>query len=268
VGSPRTSRLARYIFSNLGDLNLLERIDGWVLIRGIIDMAHRPFLLKGPVYITIAASVRSPDIRALAISAGWVGYEQLYCTINVGVDVAALSIANIPSGLLTIVNRGRIGAMVGGAFGLYTRTLINIDNAGGTIFGAGGAGGTGGSLRIQNPNSPSYYAAGDGGAGGAGAGFTTTSTLTLQPAGTGDSGQSETLGGSSVGGIGVSTGGRGGNGGAIGQPGASGESGTASGNYNLIQVFPPGAGQPAGNYVDGNAYINWLATGTRLGNAI
>ena len=243
-------------------------ISGWAPTYRTTDMAYRPLLIKGPVYFNIAASVRSPDIRALAISAGWVGYEPLSCTINAGVDVAALSIANIPSGLLTIINRGRIGAMVGGAFGLYTRTLINIDNAGGTIFGAGGAGGTGGSLRIQNPNSPSYYAAGDGGAGGAGAGFTTTSTLTLQPASNGDPGRSETLGGSSVGGIGVSTGGRGGNGGAIGQSGASGESGTASGNYNLIQVFSPGAGQPAGNYVDGNAYINWLATGTRLGNAI
>jgi len=231
-------------------------------------MRIRKRYIKGPVNITIAASVRSPDIRALAISAGWAGYEAIYCTILAGVDVAALSIGDIPSGLLTLLNRGRIGAMVGGAFGLYTRTLISIDNSGGTIFGAGGAGGTGGSLRIQNPNSPSYYAAGDGGAGGAGAGFTTTSTLTLQAPGNGDPGRSETLGGSSVGGSGVSTGGRGGNGGAIGQPGASGESGTASGNYNLIQVYQPGAGQPAGNYVDGNAYINWLATGTRLGNAI
>ncbi|ULR87371.1 hypothetical protein [Comamonas sp. B21-038] len=268
MGFLKISRLGRFIFSSSGGPNPLEPINGSGPIRGTIEMAHRPFLLKGPVYITITASVRSPDIRALAISAGWVGYEPLYCTINAGVDVAALSIANIPSGLLTIINRGRIGAMVGGAFGLYTRTLINIDNAGGTIFGAGGTGGAGGSLRIQNPNSPSFYAAGDGGAGGAGAGFSTISTLTLQPASNGDPGRSETLGGSSVGGIGVSTGGRGGNGGPIGQSGASGESGTASGNYNLIQVFSPGAGQPAGNYVDGNAYINWLATGTRLGNAI
>lgn len=231
-------------------------------------MAYRPPLIKGPVYITIAASVRSPDIRALAISAGWVGYEPIYCTINAGVDVAALSIANIPSGLLTILNRGRIGAMVGGAFGLYTRTAINLDNTGGTMFGAGGVGGMGGSLRIQNPNSPSFFASGDGGAGGAGSGFTTSGTLLLQAAVSGDSGRSETLGGSSVGGIGVSTGGRGGNGGAIGMPGAGGESGTATGNYNLIQTFAPGTGQPAGNYVDGLAYINWLAFGTRLGKAI
>ncbi|MEJ5149769.1 hypothetical protein [Comamonas sp. MYb396] len=221
------------------------------------------------MYITIAANVRSPDIRALAISAGWVGYEPLYCTINAGVDVAALSIpSTIPSGLLTILNRGRIGAMVGGTFGIYTRTTINIDNAGGTIFGAGGTGGEGGAFRIQNPNSASYQAMGAPGAGGTGAGFNTSGTLALIAAQNGGLGSSETLGGPSVGGLGTSYGGNGGAGGAIGQPGTAGQGGSASGNYNLLQVYPPGSGQAAGNYVDGQAFINWIATGTRLGNAI
>lgn len=231
-------------------------------------MAYRPLLIKGPVYFTIAANVRSPDLRALAISAGWVGYEALYCTIPAGVDVAALNIGDIPSGLLTIINRGRIGGLVNGTAGLYTRVGINIDNAGGTIFGRGGAGGMGGSLLIQNTNSPTYYASGDGGSGGSGAGFNNSGSVTLVAAQSGSAGSSQTLGGPSVGGTGVSTGGRGGDGGAIGQPGANGGSGTATGNYNLIQVYEPGAGGAAGNYVDGQAYINWVATGTRLGNAI
>ena len=232
-------------------------------------MAYRPLVIKGPVYFNIAANVRSPDIRALAISAGWVGFEPLFCTITSGVDVAAINISNIPSGLLTIINRGRIGGLVDGTPGLYTRIAINIDNAGGTIFGNGGTGGIGGTLLIQNPSSPTFYATGTPGNGAAGAGFSNTGTLTLVAAQSGSSGSSQTLGGASTGGpMGVSTGGRGGNGGAIGQPGESGQSGTATGTYNLIQVYQPGAGLPAGNYVDGQAYINWLATGTRLGNAI
>lgn len=232
-------------------------------------MRIRKRYIKGPVNISITASVRSPDIRALAISAGWAGYEAIYCTILAGVDVAALNISNIPSGMLTILNRGRIGGLVDGTPGLYTRIAINIDNAGGTIFGNGGTGGIGGTLLIQNPSSPTFYATGTPGNGAAGAGFSNTGILTLVAAQSGSSGSSQTLGGASTGGpMGVSTGGRGGNGGAIGQPGESGQSGTATGAYNLIQIYQPEAGLPAGNYVDGQAYINWLATGTRLGNAI
>lgn len=221
------------------------------------------------MYITIAASVRSPDIRALAISAGWVGFEPLFCTINSGVDVAAINISNIPSGLLTIINRGRWGGLVDGTPALYTRTLINIDNTGGTMFGRGGAGGAGGTLRIQNPNSASYLAMGTPGVGGAGAGFNTSGTLALVAAQSGSLGGSEKLAGPSVGGtLGTSYGGNGGSGGAIGQPGARGQDGSATDSYTLIQVFAPENGQPAGNYVDGQAFINWMATGTRLGNAI
>lgn len=231
-------------------------------------MAYRPLLIKGPVYFTIAANVRSPNIRALAISAGWVGYEALYCTIPAGVDVAALNIGDIPSGLLTIINRGRIGGTVGGTPGIYTRTGINIDNAGGTIFGAGGKGGDGGTYTIQNPQSPTYYATASSGTGGTGAGFTTSGSVTLSAATSGTSGSSETVGGASTGSAGVSYGGSGGSGGAIGQAGSAGSPGSASGNYNLIQVFQPGAGQAAGNYVDGNAFVNWIAPGSRLGNFI
>lgn len=231
-------------------------------------MAYRPWLIKGPVYITIAASVRSPDIRALAISAGWVGYEPIYCTINAGVDVSNLTIANIPSGLLTIINRGRIGAEINSAFGIYTRVNIAIDNAGGTIFGTGGRGGDGGSWRIGNAFDTSYQATGPSGVGGYGSGFTNYTPLALLPGYPGTPGSSQVTGGPSAGGSITSTGGRGGDGGALGQSGQAGSSGSASGNYTLLQTYPPSSGGAPGNYIDGNAYVTWIATGTRLGNAI
>lgn len=231
-------------------------------------MAYRPTYPKGPVSLTITASVRSPDIRALAISAGWIGFELLYCTVPAGVDVAALNISNIPHDLLTLIVRGRIGGTIGGAPGIYTRIRIKIDNAGGTIFGVGGRGGNGGSWLIRNPNAASYMAAGDGGSGGAGAAFSASGSVELLAARPGDSGRTEALSGPSVGGLGSSTGGSGGSGGNIGQAGSSGQSGSASGNYTLVQVYQPTDGQPAGNYVDGNAFVTWLAPGSRLGNAI
>ena len=45
--------------------------------------------------IVISATVRSPDIRALALAAGWDGAGQIECVINAGVDVAALSLSLI-----------------------------------------------------------------------------------------------------------------------------------------------------------------------------
>lgn len=230
-------------------------------------MRFIPLLIRPPVYINISSTVRSPSISSIATAAGWSGYEPIICTVNPGVDVSNLTISGIPDGVLTLVNRGRIGAEINSPFGIYTRTLMSIDNQG-TIFGIGGKGGQGGSLRIQNPNSPSYYATGNGGEGGRGAGFTNYLPLTLLSRETGYLGSSETLGGSSSGGIGVSTGGRGGDGGELGQAGGTGSAGTASGNYNLIQTFPPSAGTAPGNYIDGNAYVTWISTGTRLGGAI
>ncbi len=231
-------------------------------------MRIRKRYIKGPVNITIAASVRSPDIRALAITAGWVGYEPIYCTINAGVDVSNLTIANIPSGLLTIINRGRIGAEINSAFGIYTRVNIAIDNAGGTIFGTGGRGGDGGAWRIGNAFDTSYQATGPSGVGGYGSGFSNYTPLALLPGYPGTPGSSQATGGPSTGGSITSTGGRGGDGGALGQSGQAGSSGSASGNYTLLQIYSPYPGGAPGNYIDGNAYVTWLATGTRLGNAI
>lgn len=230
-------------------------------------IAGRIIMSWGSTYISIAATVRSPDIAALARARGWNGTGPIFCTINPGVDVAGLVISNVPDDCVTLINLGRIGGVINGGTAIYTRKRIRIDNAGGIIFGGGGRGGRGGSLRIQNPNSPSYFASGSGGDGGAGAGFTDSGAVSMVSAVSGDYGRTETLGGASTGGIGSSTGGRGGSGGAIGMPGASGASGTASGNYTLIQIYQPGEGQAAGYYVDGASLTTWISPGTRMGNA-
>lgn len=231
-------------------------------------MRFVPLLIKAPLYLTIAASVRSPSIASLAYSAGWSGYEPIICTINAGVDVSNLTISGIPSGILTIVNKGRIGAEINTPFGIYTRTAISIDNQG-TIFGIGGTGGAGGALRIGNSFDTGYQATGEGGSGGRGAGFSDYLPLTFLNAVLGGAGSSRSTGGPSTGGgTPVSTGGTGGNGGALGQSGQAGVAGTATGNYTLLQTYPPGAGSPPGNYIDGNVYVTWISTGTRLGGAI
>ena len=55
-------------------------------------MARMITVCAGNAVITIGASVRSPDIAALARSAGWNGSGRIVCTINAGVDVASLNI--------------------------------------------------------------------------------------------------------------------------------------------------------------------------------
>ncbi len=230
-------------------------------------IAGRIITCGGGVSITIGATIRSPDIAALARARGWNGYSPIICTINSGVDIATLSISGIPHDCLTIINRGRVGGVLNGGTALYTRTRIRIDNTSGTVFGGGGLGGGGGSYLIQNPNSSSYRASGNGGSGGNGAGFSSSGVVTMSNAQSGFSGSSQQLGGPSTGSLGVSYGGRGGYGGSIGQAGSIGSDGSASGNYTLIQVYQPSRGQPAGLYVDGASFVTWIVEGIRLGNA-
>lgn len=228
-------------------------------------MAYRPPLIKGPVYITIAASVRSPDIRALAISAGWIGYEPLYCTVNAGVDVATLTVSNLPDYLLTLVNRGRIGGVTNSGTGLVASIKFNLDNAGGTIFGGGGQGGQGQNVNIFRGTG--YAAVGTGGSGGLGAGFNGANPPVMLPAGSGSSGSSQTVGGPSIGGStqGTATGGTGGTGGAIGVTGNSGGSASTSGSFESSTYYGTTTGEPAGYAIDGIANVNILAAGSILG---
>ena len=222
----------------------------------------------GSVAIAIAATVRSPDIAALARAQGWNGSGLITCTINSGVDVASLSIVGIPHDCLTIINNGRIGGVLNSGTGLYTRTRIRVYNYG-TIFGGGGKGGTGGGASVWLTYDPiNYKADAFGGSGGNGQGFSTSGSVALVGATGGAAG---TTGYTERSGSGTATayGGTGGTGGAVGQAGGPGSSGsyTGTGGYGG-NYLAGGAGIAAGAYVDGSSYVTWPVTGTRQGLAI
>jgi hypothetical protein len=225
------------------------------------------------ILVKIAASVRAPNIAALATAQGWDGSQLIQVTINSGVDVAALSISGIGANLLHIINNGRIGGIRGvgngdaGGTGLYTRTPIRITNNG-TMFGAGGSGGRGEGAAIAKNGS---YLEATGGYGGFGAGFRDQTTVVFDASISGGSGMNVAYEGAIGGGqerpYANSAGG--GAGGAMGQPGGSGSSGAGyGGSYDGGSIIPGQSGGLAGYYVDGNAYITWLVTGTRLGRVI
>lgn len=226
------------------------------------------------ILVTIAASVRAPNIAALATAQGWTGSQLIQVTINSGVDVAALSINGIGANLLHIINNGRIGGIRGvgngdtGGTGLYTRIPIRITNNG-TIFGAGGSGGRGEGAAFSKNGG--YYEA-TGGYGGFGAGFRDqASPVVFDAAALGSPGMNIQYDGAIGGGqerpYANST--NGGSGGAIGQNGTAGNTGASyGGSYDSASTIPGQSGGLAGYYVDGNAYITWLVTGTRLGRVI
>ncbi|GAB2472247.1 hypothetical protein GCM10027082_24710 [Comamonas humi] len=230
-------------------------------------MRRKSPYFKGPVSITIAATVRGPDIAALATAAGWMGFEPIICTINSGVDVATLSISGIPHDCLTIINRGRIGGVINSGTALYTRTRIAIDNSSGTIFGGGGKGGHGETITVGHTANPTIYrATGYGGIGGDGAGFNTSGTLALLSAQPGQGGSTDSVNPGT--GAAYAYGGSGGQGGGIGAAGFPGAYGAGGGLYTVVSTSERTDGSPAGAYVDGASYVTWIAAGTRQGNAI
>ncbi len=228
-------------------------------------MAQRMIMSGGSVAITIAASDRSPDIAALARARGWNGTGQITCTINAGVDVATLTVANIPDWMLTLVVRGRVGGVYNGGTGIVALSKFNLNNAGGIIFGGGGQGGAGQSVTIFRGTG--YSGTGNGGSGGIGAGFNTANPPVMLNASSGNSGTSQTVGGPAIGGStqGVAYGGTGGSGGSIGMQGATGSDGSTSGSFESQYRAGPASGSPAGYAIDGIANVNILAAGSILG---
>lgn len=221
------------------------------------------------ITVIISANIRSPDIAALATGQGWRGTENITLVINAGVDVATLQISGIPDDRLHIINNGRIGGVLNSGTGLYTRIRILVTNNG-TIFGGGGMGGRGSSAGYSYPGGTSDTA--QGGVGGNGAGFTASAAVSMVARDTSPAPTS----GSYVSYSGAifpgdtrpwAQGGFGGSGGAIGVAGANGENASSGGTgaTGSVPGSPPAA---AGYYVDGNSYITWLATGTRLGRVI
>lgn len=220
------------------------------------------------IMVTISANVRSPDIAALATSQGWRGTENITLVINAGVDVATLQIAGIPDDRLHVVNNGRIGGVVNSGTGLYTRARIRVTNNG-TIFGGGGQGGSGGSAWVKYKFDDAIDWA-YGGNGGNGAGFQSSGAVVMLAATAGLNGTYKQYAGAVLGGETPpwAQGGYGGNGGAIGQTGIDGNAPTWGGTYQTHGEGAYYSGVAAGYYVDGNAYITWLATGTRFGRVI
>lgn len=172
-----------------------------------------------------------------------------------------------PADTITIVNNGVIQGMGGnggagslgaggagsiGGNAIYTNRPVTITNNG--VIASGGGGGGGGSNNFQGGKFPANLG---GGGGGGGAGTN---------GGSGGAGAGSAYAGS-AGGSGTSTAGGGGGagytggaaGGAGGGRGANGINGTTITNAG-------GTGGTTGNYIVGNPFVTWSATGTRQGN--
>lgn len=173
---------------------------------------------------------------------------------------------------------------VGGANGIFAGRPVTITNNG-TIAGGGGGGGGGPGRSGANASAPVKAAPvrrAVGGGGGGGGGSATTWALgggaaggtATMPAPTTNTSSAPGFSGSNGG---VPAGGAGGparpvaplvggRGGAGGSAGAAGSAGTVgSGTMTRTQGGSVGSGGAAGNYIVGNPFVTWAATGTRIG---
>jgi hypothetical protein len=255
---------------------------------GQIAMPTNFYGHSNTVYInlTIAANTQNYNVwtSASANPAYVAGKSVVTVTINPGIAVGssstgtyAMSVPSAfnPTDTVTIVNNGYIvGAGGAGAAGsngigpanpgaagaaggsaLYVARATTVTNNG-TIGSGGGGGGGGGN--------DGYWG---GGGGGGGAGYNTGAgggggnSPYGYPGGGGGAGTLTTGGGAGAGGHAASPVGSG-KGGAGGNLGAVGGAGSASGNPVHV---PGGAGGGTGNYITGNSFVTWPATGTRLG---
>lgn len=231
--------------------------------------------------ILISTTQNNPNLRSLAISAGWDGSSAAILNFTVSATVIGSSTAGVaaldfkssdfPSNIdlfltvsssTTVSGRGGGGGNGGvqtnsyvgqpggaGSTSIKTNRSLSITNNGiiqGGGGGGGGGGGTPGATIFGTYIPPENGYAGSGGAGrdaGAAGG---------SGAGTGYPG-TLTSGGAAMG-----------NGGAGGNPGQSGSSGgvgpTTGGSPGA-----GGAGGAAGNAIEGNSYITWIVEGTRTG---
>lgn len=207
------------------------------------------------------------------------GKSDITVTVNSGVTVGstspagfAMQVSSFTSGdTVKIINNGTIvgcggtgGAGNGGnggtgGTGLYLTYPTTVTNNG-TLAGGGGGGGGGAQGGFSTKTGYRTYGAGgggggagvNGGAGGAGG------------AGSYSSGAAGASGTATAGGAGGGTSGLGGAGGTGGARGTVGSSGLGA-DPSVDQTTGIGAGGAAGKYLNGNAYVSYLATGTRLG---
>lgn len=248
------------------------------------------------VALTIAANSFNYDVYTNRGPTYVAGLTDITVTVNPGVTVGSTSTGTYamlvpsafnPADTVTIVNNGVIQGMGGGGGGggggppgaltpggggaaggnaVYVNRPTIITNNG-VLAGGGGGGGGGGAGRRPGPTFKTFSVAGGGGGGG-GAGFNggnggaggTAGGTSPAPGGGGNPGSSASGGSGGAGGVtGPATGGTGGTGGGRGAAGATGGNGAAP------VITPGGAGGGAGNYIVGNPFVTYPATGTRQG---
>lgn len=216
----------------------------------------------------------NPNIPALVTAAGWLGTMQKIRIVSTG----QVNTLDIPASLdgaditLDFTSASFVGGTYNSGTALKTRAHIKVINAG-TIAGGGGAGGRGGNAWVQRSifGGGSESANGYGGSPGDGQGFVPGS-ITVRAATVGQAGTEGTLPARSVPGTptrgsAIATGGDGGDGGGWGSPGQLSPSrdGGVGGDYDTYGVTAGSGSGLAGLYIDGNSYVTWLLTGTRLG---
>lgn len=220
-----------------------------------------------PVQVFINASVRSPNLAALAAAAGWVTPRRVNFIIAPGVNVAALAVSGFAHDVVSIVNQGTIGGVIGAGVGITVAgQRISIQNSG-TIFGGGGYGATGGSANATQSGGGVVSAT--GGAGGYGAGFSSSGAVSLLPANPGSAGSFDQWSGAIFPGNArvYAQGGTGGTGGAVGAVGGAGSPGTWGGTGTGTGYPAEAPGNP-GAAVNGNSLVTWITLGTILGARI
>jgi len=251
------------------------------LLGTIGEASSRAFGLYGgrpKIALTIAANTYNYDVYTNRGPSYIAGASDITVTVNPGITVGSTATPTYamlvpsafnPGDTITIVNNGLIQARGGnggpgagpggsvpgstGGSALYVNRPTTVTNNG-TIAGGGGGGG-GGSYGFSGPaKSPTLNS---GGGGGGGAGF---DGGTGGSAGIGSGGSSGSPGTSPAGGGGGGSGGPTSTpGGAGGGRGAAGSAAPPGGNTG------PGGGGGAGNYIVGNPFVTWPATGTRQG---
>ena len=256
------------------------------------------------VALTIAADTLNYDVYTNRTPGYVAGSTDLTVTVNAGVTVGSATVpayamlvpsAFSPADTVTIINNGVIQGMGGtggagasvGAVGVYpggvgnaggsalyvNRPTIVTNN--GTVAGGGGGGGAGGGKKVQV--NPMLIAASGGGGGGGGSGRNGGvggagggTAAPGNPRISGSPGRTGTSPAGGAGGAGGSPpagyviGGTGGTGGGRGAVGATGGSSTSPSGTPIAQATGGGGGA-AGNYIVGNPFVTWPATGTRQG---
>ena len=246
--------------------------------------------------ITIASDTANYCVYSVVSSnpAYVAGKTAATITINPGVNITSSGTGSysmlVPASFnaadtVTIVNNGTIVAAGGsGGAGSSTGTGSSGCNAGsalyvnrpttitnnGTVASGGGGGGGGG---FSTRGCCTGRSVGGGGGGGAGSNFGSGGPAVNNgppaqhpsPGNPGSSGTANTGGGGGSGqtwtgprGANSGQGGSGGSGGGLGSPGSPGGAGNSPGS-------PGGTGGSTGNYITGNPFVTWPATGTRLG---